>query len=176
MSAAPSKKLSNIHAIMTQICFQYGAAFGRLSKGLTFMILKIDVVIRTYKLRDIILFEADFNFANNLYFWNKLMKIEESSGVLPQEQHFIRSGHTSIEVAVTRSLFFDYAIRKRRNFTLGFYYGEKCYDRVAHNFSLLADKDFNMPLPEIIICLKSIQDIKLYVRTDLVIPEYHTMG
>ena len=28
------------------------------------------------------------------------------------------------------------------------------YDFVAHHFASLADKDFDMPLPEIIFCLK----------------------
>ena len=36
------------------------------------------------------------------------MKRAESLGVLPQEQHGGRSGHTSIEVSVIRILCFEY--------------------------------------------------------------------
>ena len=55
---------------------------------------KIYRVIKTDNLGTILLFEADFNFANKLYFGIRLMKRAEISVVLPQEQHGGRSGHT----------------------------------------------------------------------------------
>ena len=45
--------------------------------------LKLSGAIRTDKLRDILLFEADLNFANKLYFGMRLMKREDRSVVLP---------------------------------------------------------------------------------------------
>ena len=74
------------------------------------MLLKIYEVMRTDKLRDILLFESDLNFSNEIFFLNTLMKIAESSGVLPHEQHGDRSGHMLIEVAVLKIIFFDYII------------------------------------------------------------------
>ena len=44
--------------------------------------LKLSGVIRTDKLSDILLFEADLNFANKLYFGMILMKTAEGLGVL----------------------------------------------------------------------------------------------
>ena len=61
------------------------------------MILNIGGVIRTYKLRFVLLFESDFNFANNVYFGSRLMKISESLGVLPQGKYGGSSGHNLIE-------------------------------------------------------------------------------
>ena len=55
------------------------------------------------------------------------MKRSESSGVLPQEKHGDRSGHMSINVAVLRSLFFDYVIKTRRRSSLGSYDTASCY-------------------------------------------------
>ena len=72
------------------------------------MILKISGVIRTYKLRAVLLFEDDFNFANKFYFGIRYTKRAESSGVIPQVQHGDISEHKSIEVALLRSIFFDY--------------------------------------------------------------------
>ena len=88
------------------------------------MILNIDRVFITDKLRDILIFESNFNFSNKLYFGIMLMEIVESSGVIPQEQHGVRSGNMSIEVELLISLFFDYVIQTRRNTELGLYYAE----------------------------------------------------
>ena len=73
------------YVMLTQICFQSGDAFGWCSKGLTVMVLNISGVIRTDKLRTILLFKAHLNFSNKLYFGSKLTKRAESSGILPQE-------------------------------------------------------------------------------------------
>ena len=51
------------------------------------MILKISRVIRTDNLKAVLLFEADLNFSNKLYFGSIFIKRAESSGFLPQEQH-----------------------------------------------------------------------------------------
>ena len=83
--------------------------------------MNISGVIRTDNLRDILLFEVDLKFSNKLYFGSRLTKIVEISGVLPQEQHSGRSGHTSIEVAVLIILFFDYTRPTIRNASLRLY-------------------------------------------------------
>ena len=82
------------------------------------MIFNIDGSIKTDNIRDILQFEADFNFANKPYFGIGLMKIVESLGVLAQEKNGFRPGHTAIELEVLRSLFFEYFIQKRRNSAL----------------------------------------------------------
>ena len=53
---------------------------------------------------------------------------------------------------------------KKNNSTLGSYDAENFYDCVEHNFASLTDQDFNIPLPEIICCLKAIQEMKFYLR------------
>ena len=65
---------------------------------MTAVILKISDVIRTDNLGDIPLFEAEFNFANKTYFISRIMKRAESSVLIPQEQHRVRSVHTPIDV------------------------------------------------------------------------------
>ena len=89
-----SNKISNIHAVIKQICFQYGSAFGRWSKGLTLILMNIAGEIRRQNLRYIILFESYFNFSNKLYFGSRCMKRAYILGVITQEQHNGRSGHT----------------------------------------------------------------------------------
>ena len=92
--------------MLEQILFWSGCSFGCCSKGLIVMILNIYSLIIKFKLRDIFLFESELRFSNKLYFWITLMKRAESSGVMPHGKHDGRSGHTSIEVELLRSIFF----------------------------------------------------------------------
>ena len=71
--------------MLTYILFKSVSTFGFCTKGLTVMFLNISSVIRSENLRDILLFEADFKFSNELYFVRRLMKREEISGYLPRE-------------------------------------------------------------------------------------------
>ena len=144
---------------MTHICFQYGYAFLQWSKVLTVVILKIAESIRTYKLRTILLLEYYSNFSDKIYFGSILMKGVENSGFLPQEQHGGRSEHTLIQVAVLRSIFFEYIIHTRSNAALVLYDAENFNDCVAHNFASLTDQDFDMISPAINLCLKEIKEM-----------------
>ena len=115
-------KLEQKCAILSSVYFQYVSDFGSWSKVMTVMILNIDDLFRTYNIRSIILFEDDFNFAHKLYFSSKLMKILETSGVLPQEQHGVRSVQELIDMGVLRSLLFNCVINTRSNGVLRYYY------------------------------------------------------
>ena len=85
------------------------------------------------------------------------MEIVESSGVIPQEQHGVRSGNMSIEVELLISLFFDYVIQTRRNASLVSYVAEDWYECVSQNCFSLTDKYFDIPLTSTIYFLKAIQ-------------------
>ena len=49
------------------------------------------------KLREMLLFESYFNFANNIYFGCHLVYNVEEYVILPKEQNGGRLGHTSIK-------------------------------------------------------------------------------
>ena len=61
--------------MLTHIFFQYGDSFVLYSKGLTVIILNIYGLIIKDNLRDILIFDYDFNFANKIYFGSSLVKI-----------------------------------------------------------------------------------------------------
>ena len=113
--------------------------------------MKVSGVIITYKLIAILLFESDIKFSNQLYFGIRLIKRAEGSGVLPQEQHSGRSGHTPIEVALIRSIFIEFVTQTKRNTEFRSYDAANLYGCLAQNISLITDKDFNIPLPGTIL-------------------------
>ena len=129
------------------------------------MLLNISGVIGADNLSAVIIYGADFNFANKLYFGSRLMKRAEWLGVLSQKQHGGKSGHTSIKVVLLRILIFEYFIQTRRNDAIGSYDAEKFYDCEAHNLASLTDQDFDILFPVIIFCLKAIQEMKFYIKT-----------
>ena len=47
---------------------------------------------------------------------------------------------------------------------LGLYDAENFYYCIAHNIASLTDQAFDVTFPEIIFCLKSIQEMKFYLR------------
>ena len=76
-----------------------------------------------------------------------------------------RLGNMSINVSVLIIMFFDYIRQTRIKYTPGLYDAENYYDGVEHNFDSLTDQAFDITLPEIIFCLKEIQEMKFYLRT-----------
>ena len=104
-------------------------------KILTSVFLK-NGMIRLYKLRVILLLEADFNFANKLYFGCRLMHISEKNGELYTEQNGGISDHTYIVLSVTRSLFY-YIQHKILHASLGSYIVYNWCDCVVHSFHSL---------------------------------------
>ena len=101
------------------------------------MLEKSPGIIKTDKLRAILLMEADFNFANRLYFGRKLCDVAEAAKILPPDQFGSRKEHSAKEVAICRALFLDIVRQKKWNAALGSYNAQNFYDRVAHSFSSL---------------------------------------
>ena len=71
----------------------------------------------------------------------------------------------SIEVAILRSLFFDYVRETRRNNVIRLYDVENCYDYAAQTFSSLTNQYFDVSLPAINCSLKTIEEMKFYPIT-----------
>ena len=66
--------LSEIHAMMTEMAMKGGFAYSRWKEGLSVMIPKIPGARTVYKLRAILLFEGDFNWANKVIFVDRMVK------------------------------------------------------------------------------------------------------
>ena len=105
-------------------------------------------MIRLYKLRVILLLEADFNFVNKLEFGFRLMHISEKNGKLYTEQNGGISDHIYIVLSVTRSLFY-YIQHKILHASLGSYIVYNWCDCVVHSFHSLTYQSFDMILLEV---------------------------
>ena len=80
-----SNKISKVHSMLIHIFFWYVSAFVHYSKVLTVVHLKLSSVNIIEKIRDFLLFEAEINFSNKIYFDIRLIKRSKVSGFLPQK-------------------------------------------------------------------------------------------
>ena len=108
-AAAQSDYLSECHAITTELAYASGFSLPRWQVGLSVMLEKVPGNSLAEKLRAILLMEADFNFANRLFFNVRMMQKAEQSGQLPEELYGGRNGHEAQEVAVNRRIMADIA-------------------------------------------------------------------
>ena len=104
-AAADSPFLASIHAKAIELAYRKMNHMQRWSVGLSVMIEKEPGVIKVDKLRALLFMEADFNFANMLYF-GKRMTIAANKQLVTREQFAVKN-NTSVEVALCRMLFFD---------------------------------------------------------------------
>ena len=164
-AATQSEYLAELHAMFIQCICQTGTYLERWSTGLTVMLEKIAGNFRVDKLRAILLMEADFNFANKLIFGSRMMRQAEEHGVLPAENFGSRHEHCSIEISLSRLLFFDIVRQKRYSAALASVDAHTCYDRIVHNFFSLACQAFGMPIGPLAAMLLAIQLMTFHLRT-----------
>jgi hypothetical protein len=104
--------LSEIQAMMTEMAMKGGFAYSRWKEGLSVMIPKTPGARTANKLRAILLFEGDFNWANKVIFSDRMVKRAQPAGVIPLEQ-YAQHESSAIDVAFMGMLHCDF-LRLRR--------------------------------------------------------------
>jgi len=106
-AAAESNKLSEIHALFTEITVSMGHSPRRWQQGLSVMLEKVLGCRLLEKLRAILLMEADLNFANKLFFRYRMMIRAEADKAIPDEVAGSRRARQAIDVALNCCLIRD---------------------------------------------------------------------
>ena len=164
-AAAFNDGLAEHHAMFIQLVCQSGTYLNRWSTGLTVMLEKVAGNFRVDKLRAILLMEADFNFANKLLFGSRMIHRAEQRKVLPIENYGSRNDHCSIEIALSRLLFFDVVRQRRCSAALASVDAHTCYDRIVHSFFSLGSQALGMPRGPLAAMLMAIQLMTFHLRT-----------
>ena len=89
--------------------------------------------------------EADFNFANHLYFGKQMKASAETYNIPPDDTFRSREYTSSIEVALCRLIFFDLVRQLKSIAVLGFYGAQTRYNRVVHSFTSMAAREICVP-------------------------------
>ena len=149
---------------MIEIPFRTGIPLSRWLKGLSVMLLKQAGNLNVDKLRAILLMEADFNFANNLFFGKRLTSSMETTNFLPPDT-FARKRQTASDVAVCKALLFDIIRHRKCNAIIGSYDANNCYDRVVHSLTSLMAQALGCEAGPLMCMFGAIQGMCFFLRT-----------
>ena len=162
-AASASPFLSSIHAKTIELAFTRMTPLQRWCVGLSVMIEKIPGCIKVDKLRALLFMEADFNFANKVYFGKRMIAAANKS-IISKEQFAVKD-NSSVEVALCRLLFFDIVRQRKYNAALGSYDAAQCYDCMTHSFISLAAQSVGTPTAMVGSMLLAIQCMQFHIRT-----------
>ena len=128
------------------------------------MLEKVKGCALVSKLRSILLMEADFNCANKIIYGSRMLTGVRGHNLMPEEI-FSERYKTADDGTLAKTLFFDIARQSRRPAGLSSVDAESCYDRIAHAMASLVFQSFGVPGPASEMMLKTIQDMKFFLRT-----------
>ena len=84
-AGAQSISISHFHALKTSLALKRGIALTRWSRGLLVMLEKMFGCTLISKLQEILLVEADFNFANKMIYGVRMLNNARLHGVMMEE-------------------------------------------------------------------------------------------
>jgi hypothetical protein len=135
------------------------------SIGLQVMLEKIAGVCLVEKLRNIQLYEADFNCYNQFIFGGQAMQTLTSNGYISEEV-FSQKGSSAKDAKFDKTLVADLSRQARHPMTFVSADAAYCYDRVNHVImSLVWLVLTNGNIPAIVVSLICLQTMKFFQRT-----------
>jgi hypothetical protein len=153
-----------IEAMMAQMPYEFGFAPQRWTWGTEVMILKQLGNFCTWKLRAILLYEADFNF-NNKRLGREMMYFAEAKGWIAKEQYGSRKNLSAIEHCLNKMLSFDLIRQLKRTAVLCSNDAKGCYDRIVHSVAAICMRRLGAPQEPIESMFRTIQNLRHTVRT-----------
>ena len=155
---------SKMHAQQLTVIARSGVAPERWGVSLQVLLEKLAGVCLVEKLRQIQLYEADFNFFQQFVFGKEAMNTLTERGLLPEE-HFSKKGSTAEDAKFDKTLMADNSRQSRIPMSIVSVDARQCYDRVNHvimSLVWLALLGLTGPIQALLYCLQTMQ---FYQRT-----------
>lgn len=156
--------LAQFHALKSSLVLKHGVVLDRWSRGLSVMLEKMFGCTLISKLRSILLMEADFNFVNKQIYGIRMLDEVRKYKLMPDEI-FSERNRMAEDGTLAKTLFYDISRQSRRPAGLASVDAESCYDRIAHAVASLVFQSFGVPSKSVVAMLKTIQDMKFFLRT-----------
>lgn len=156
--------LAQFHALKSTLILKHGIVLDRWSRGLSVMLEKMFGCTLISKLRSILLMEADFNFVNKQMYGIRMLDEVRKYKLMPDEI-FSERNRMAEDGTLAKTLFYDISRQSRIPAGLASVDAESCYDRIAHAIASLVFQSFGVPDKSVVAMLKTIQDMKFFLRT-----------
>jgi hypothetical protein len=159
-----SDELTDIDRMFLQLNLQYGVVLDRWLQAIDVMIPKKSTSIRVDKLRTIMLFEADWNFANKLI-GKRTMQQSEAANTIAPEQYGSRKRKSAILHATNKQLVFDLVRQRKINVVLLVLDATSCYDRISIPIASLCLQRQGVSQSQIKVMFVTLDQMVHYIRT-----------
>lgn len=164
IAGAKSPLISHYHALQTSVVLRRGIKLDRWAQGLSVMLEKVQGCSLITNFRSILLMEADFNCANKILYGIRMLDNARKYHWIPDEI-FSEKNRTADDGTLAKTIFYDLVRQSRRPAGLSSVDAENCYDRIAHAITSLVMQAFGVPCTAVGSMLKTIQDMKFFLRT-----------
>ena len=139
-------ELAATYAAMTSLPLKHGFAPKRWCSCIDAILEKIPGRPIIEKLRIIMLYEADFNFALKLIWGKRLVRHAESNLALGSENHGSRPGRKCTDALLEKLLIYEHARLTRTSLITVDNDAKSCYDRIIKSLAMIACMAVGLPL------------------------------
>ena len=164
-AAANQPHLAYLHSTICNLAYTKGQPLPRWTSGLTVMLEKEPGAINVDKLRAILLLEADFNFANKLYFGSRMIRRAQQDNLIPEECFGGIRHRNPHQLGLVRKCLIDLATISLTTIAIASVDAAQCYDRIQHTAASLACQAWGVPLAIMHTILTTVQRMKIHLRT-----------
>jgi len=156
--------ISQFHALRVSLALKKGIALERWSKGLSVMLEKMFGVRLVYKVRAILLMEADFNAMNKEVYGIRMMDNAQRYKLIPKEI-FSEQNLTADDGGLAKTLFYDIARQTRTPAAITSINASNCYNQIVHAMVSLIFQSFGVQSTAVSAMLETIQEMKFFLQT-----------
>ena len=157
-AAAFGPELFVLHAQKLSLCAQKGVQLARRGQGVTLLLEKICGNNFVYGLRDICLFEANFNWWNKLVFARRMMTLADKKGSFT-DKLFARKGLQCADGNMYKPFFTNASKIMHHSASILTADFSGCYDRTAHTPQSITLQAFRIPRKAAVLILLVLQII-----------------
>ncbi len=108
--------------------------------------------------------EANFNSTNKIIYGDRMLDMARKYKLIPEEIYSKRNCLADNGTLV-KILFYNIVRQTRLPAGISTVDADNCYDRIAHPIASLVFKSFGIPKEACVSLLKTIQDMKFFLRT-----------
>jgi hypothetical protein len=156
--------IAHYHAARVTVTLAHAIQLERWSRGLLVMLEKTFGVTLVFKLRAILLMEADFNATNKIIYGNRMMKHVCKHNQMPEEI-FSKKNRMADDGTLCKTLFYTITRQARVPAAIASVDASNCYDRIAHAIASLVFQVFGVSSTAIKMMLGAIENMNFFLIT-----------
>jgi hypothetical protein len=155
-----------LHLQLLNYGLERGYSFIRWQKVANAMLFKEPGNLKIHRTRVIHLYEADYNLAMGLK-WKAAMDLSEAGKSLNSGQYGSRPSRGAHDPVFIEEFQLEISRASRKTLLQTNYDATSCYDRIIPNLAALVSQKYGVPLPAVMVNVKTLQSAQYKLKTEL---------